>query len=59
MGGGLGVTILVFGAAKEVQVVAGPCCVRQEAVIGAEGLEEEAAGLHEFVFVTVKMDLPK
>ena len=51
--------MLVFGAAKKVQLVGGPCYVRQEAAIGAEGREEEAAGLHEFVFVTAKMDLLK
>ena len=49
----------MFGAAKKVQLVGGPCYVRQEAVIGAEGREEEAAGLHEFVFVTAMMDLQK
>ena len=49
----------MFGAAKKVQLVGGPCYVRQEAAIGAEGRKEEAAGLHEFVFVTAKMDLLK
>jgi len=59
VGGALGRAMLVFGAAKKEQLVEGPCCVLQQAAIGAEGWKEEAAGLHEFVFVTAKMDLLK